>query len=63
MNNRPNNRERLHLAKVKEMPCGVCNASGPSDAHHIVNTYVFLYAKTVTKVHLMAYTDRLGFGK
>ena len=36
MNNRPNNRERLHLAQIKDMPCGVCNASPPSDAHHIV---------------------------
>jgi hypothetical protein len=42
MNNRPNNRERLHLAKIKEMPCGVCNASGPSDAHHIVQHNQYL---------------------
>jgi hypothetical protein len=45
MNNRPNNRERLHLAKIKEMSCGVCNASGPSDAHHIVqhNQYLCIF--------------------
>jgi len=42
MNNRPNNRERLHLAKIKEMPCGVCNASGPSDAHHIIQHNQYL---------------------
>jgi hypothetical protein len=42
MNNRPNTRERLHLAKIKEMPCGVCNASPPSDAHHIVQHNQYL---------------------
>ncbi len=26
---------RRHLARVKELPCGVCKAPGPSDAHHI----------------------------
>ena len=35
MNNKLNARERRHLARVKEMNCVVCNASGPSDAHHI----------------------------
>jgi hypothetical protein len=42
MNNRPNNKERRHLAKIKEMPCGVCNASGLSDAHHIVQHNQYL---------------------
>jgi hypothetical protein len=27
--------EKRHLASIKEMPCGVCGAAGPSDAHHI----------------------------
>jgi len=35
MNNKPNARERLHLARIKELPCGVCGQSGPSDAHHM----------------------------
>ena len=35
MNNRLTAIERRHLARIKEMPCGVCGASGPSDAHHI----------------------------
>jgi hypothetical protein len=35
MNNRLNARERRHLLVIKEMPCGVCGAAGPSDAHHI----------------------------
>lgn len=27
--------EALHLAAVKELPCSVCDAPPPSDAHHI----------------------------
>lgn len=36
MNNKLNQRERRHLAKVKELPCSVCDEPGPSEAHHIV---------------------------
>ena len=35
MNNRLNNKERAHVARVKELPCSVCDAPGPSEAHHI----------------------------
>ena len=35
MNNKLNNREREHLAKVKSLPCSVCDAPAPSEAHHI----------------------------
>lgn len=27
--------ESEHLAKVKSLPCSVCDAGAPSDAHHI----------------------------
>jgi hypothetical protein len=27
--------ERRHLERIKGMPCAVCAAPGPSDAHHI----------------------------
>ncbi len=27
--------ERRHLASVKALPCSVCDAEGPSEAHHI----------------------------
>lgn len=27
--------ERAHLARVKALPCSVCDAPGPSSAHHI----------------------------
>jgi len=35
MNNRLNAKERKHLASVKELDCSVCDAPGPSEAHHI----------------------------
>lgn len=35
MLNRINPKERLHLARVKELACGVCGADGPSEAHHV----------------------------
>jgi hypothetical protein len=35
MLNKLNAKDRLHLAKVKELPCSVCDASAPSEAHHI----------------------------
>ena len=42
MNNKPTASERMHLARVKELSCGVCDAPGPSDAHHIVQHMQFL---------------------
>ena len=30
-----NDAERRHLQAVKELQCSVCDAPGPSDAHHI----------------------------
>lgn len=35
MNNKLNDAERAHIQRVKELPCSVCEAPGPSDAHHI----------------------------
>lgn len=35
MNNQLTKTEREHLAKVKALPCSVCDAPGPSEAHHI----------------------------
>lgn len=28
--------ESAHVARVKELPCSVCDTPGPSEAHHIV---------------------------
>jgi hypothetical protein len=35
MLNKLNNKERLHLARIKEMPCSVCGEPPVSEAHHI----------------------------
>lgn len=35
MNNKLTAKEREHIGRVKELPCSVCNAPGPSAAHHI----------------------------
>jgi hypothetical protein len=35
MNNKLSPRERVHLARVRELQCSVCGATGPSEAHHI----------------------------
>jgi hypothetical protein len=34
--------DKEHFLKVKSMPCGVCGAAGPSDAHHIEQGLHFL---------------------
>ncbi len=35
MNNKLTDKEREHIRRVKELPCSVCDAPAPSDAHHI----------------------------
>lgn len=35
MNTKPTKAERIHLARVKSLPCSVCDHPAPSDAHHI----------------------------
>lgn len=34
--------EKEYLARVKQLPCGVCGEPGPSDAHHIEQGLHFL---------------------
>ncbi|PWB21337.1 hypothetical protein [Comamonas sp. JNW] len=35
MLNKLNAKERSYIARVKELPCSVCDAGGPSEAHHV----------------------------
>lgn len=35
MNNQLTAKERAHIQRVKELDCSVCDATGPSSAHHI----------------------------
>ena len=34
MNSKLNQRERVHLGRVKQLACSVCDTPGPSEAHH-----------------------------
>lgn len=43
--------EAAHLAAVKELPCSVCNAAGPSDAHHIKQGAHFLCVALCRECH------------
>ena len=31
----PTKAEKLHIERVKDLPCSVCDDDGPSDAHEI----------------------------
>lgn len=42
MNNKLTKKEREHLGRVKSLPCGVCGAAAPSDAHHIEQGHQYL---------------------
>ena len=42
MNNQNSKPERAHIERIKEMPCAVCNAPAPSDAHHIWQSSAYL---------------------
>lgn len=35
VNNQLSKAEKAHIARVKGLPCGVCDAAGPSEAHHV----------------------------
>lgn len=41
MNTRPNAAERNHMARVKALACSVCDAPGPSEAHHIDQRHAY----------------------
>ena len=41
MNNRLDAREREHLGRVKALPCSICDAPAPSEAHHIKQGHQF----------------------
>lgn len=52
MNNRLTAQERRHVAKVKEMNCGVCDQAGPSDAHHIKQHNQYLVIPLCRDCHM-----------
>lgn len=66
MLNRLTNAEREHLARVKQLPCSVCDEPGPSEAHHINQgqqyTAVAL-SRAATPAPSLAGTARSGCGQ
>ncbi len=42
MNNKLTPGGRRYLSFIKELPCGVCGAAGPSDAHHIEQGFQYV---------------------
>ncbi len=42
---------RRHLARVKSLPCGVCGAAGPSEAHHVKQGLHFSCIPLCTSCH------------
>lgn len=43
--------ERAHLARVKELPCSICDAPGPSEAHHLTQGQHFTCAALCSDCH------------
>ena len=42
---------RRHLARVKALPCSVCDEPGPSEAHHIVQGSHFVCVALCQSCH------------
>jgi len=51
VNNKLTAEERLHIGRVKELPCSVCDRHGPSDAHHIEQSLQYLVVALCKDCH------------
>lgn len=51
MNNRMTTRERAHMARVKALPCSVCDVDGPSEVHHIEQSLAYTCVALCTDCH------------
>lgn len=60
MNNQLTVKEKKHLLSVKELPCGVCGASPPSDAHHIKQHLQYLCIPLCKDCHQGSYNGIHG---
>ena len=60
MNNQLSKAERAHIARVKAMPCGVCDATGPSAAHHIEQGSQYTVIPLCTDCHQGAHNGIHG---
>ena len=51
MNNRLTAKEKAHLARVKALPCSLCDAPAPSEAHHIKQGQQYTAVALCTSCH------------
>lgn len=51
MNNKLSPSGRRHLARVKELACSVCDAPGPSEAHHLKQGEQYLCVALCPECH------------
>jgi hypothetical protein len=51
MNNKLNSKQRLHIGRVKALPCSVCDAPPPSAAHHVKQHQQFTVVALCTDCH------------
>lgn len=60
MNNQLNAKERIHVGRVKALQCSVCDAPGPSAAHHIEQHKQYLTVALCTDCHQGAFNGIHG---
>lgn len=60
MNTKPTAAERSYLGRVKQLPCSVCDAPGPSEAHHISQAQVYTCISLCTDCHRGAFAGWHG---
>jgi hypothetical protein len=51
LNNKLTAKQRRHLALVKALPCSVCDAPGPSAAHHVKQHQQYTAVALCTDCH------------
>jgi len=60
MNNTLTAKERKHLSRVKELPCSVCDAPPPSQAHHIKQHRQYVCVSLCESCHTSNYNGIHG---
>lgn len=60
MNSKLTAAERRYITRVKCLPCGVCGASAPSDAHHIRQGLHYLTIPLCKSCHQSAFNGIHG---
>jgi hypothetical protein len=60
VNNKLSAKERAHLARVKALPCSVCDLPGPSEAHHIKQGQQYTAVALCTECHSGAHNGWHG---